>query len=71
MDVTQRLTALEGRLQAVEDELAIHKLIVRYGLAVDSGANRQAPRHRNAAGSRMVTYSADSSVTLPRDCRTR
>ena len=36
-DVTQRLAALERRLQAVEDELAIHRLIVRYGLAVDTG----------------------------------
>lgn len=37
MDVTERLAQLEARLRAVEDELAIHKLIVRYGLAVDSG----------------------------------
>ena len=36
-DLGQRLAALERRLQAVEDELAIHKLIVRYGLAVDTG----------------------------------
>ncbi len=36
-DVTRRLAALERRLQAVEDELAIHRLIVRYGLAVDTG----------------------------------
>lgn len=36
-DVTQRLAALERRLQVVEDELAIHRLIVRYGLAVDTG----------------------------------
>ncbi|HSP96140.1 MAG TPA: nuclear transport factor 2 family protein [Candidatus Dormibacteraeota bacterium] len=40
-DVSQRLAALERRLQAVEDELAIHRLIVRYGLAVDTG---DAPR---------------------------
>ncbi|MDX2165963.1 MAG: nuclear transport factor 2 family protein [Deltaproteobacteria bacterium] len=37
MDVGERLASLEARLRAVEDELAIHKLIVRYGLAVDSG----------------------------------
>lgn len=36
-DVSQRLAALEHRLRAVEDELAIHRLIVRYGLAVDTG----------------------------------
>ena len=37
MDVIERLAILERRLQAVEDELAIHKLIVRYGFAVDLG----------------------------------
>lgn len=36
-DMAQRLAALERRLQVVEDELAIHRLIVRYGLAVDTG----------------------------------
>ena len=36
-DVTERLAALERRLRTVEDELAIHRLIVRYGLAVDTG----------------------------------
>jgi len=36
-DLTQRVTALEQRLEAAEDELAIHRLIVRYGLAVDVG----------------------------------
>ena len=37
MQVEERIAALERRLRRVEDELAIHKLIVRYGLAVDSG----------------------------------
>jgi uncharacterized protein (TIGR02246 family) len=32
-----RLGALERRLAAVEDELAIHRLIVTYGFAVDTG----------------------------------
>ena len=32
-----RLSALERRLQAVEDELAIYKLVVSYGFAVDTG----------------------------------
>jgi uncharacterized protein (TIGR02246 family) len=32
-----RLAALERRVAAAEDELAIHRLIVRYGLAVDLG----------------------------------
>src|SRR5262245_14668400 len=33
----QRLDDLTRRVQALEDELAIHRLIVRYGLAVDAG----------------------------------
>ena len=32
-----RISALERRVQAAEDELAIRNLIVRYGLAVDLG----------------------------------
>jgi len=33
----QRLAALERRVAALENELAIHRLIVRYGFAVDTG----------------------------------
>ncbi|HZR84251.1 MAG TPA: nuclear transport factor 2 family protein [Candidatus Binatia bacterium] len=33
-----RLAALEQRVGALEDELAIHRLIVRYGFAVDTGS---------------------------------
>src|SRR5437868_570915 len=36
-DYDARLTVLERRLQRVEDELAIYKLVVTYGFAVDSG----------------------------------
>ena len=36
-ELERRVEALERRLRAVEDELAIHRLIVRYGLAVDVG----------------------------------
>jgi len=36
-DLEGRIAALERRLQAAEDELAIHRVIVRYGLAVDCG----------------------------------
>lgn len=36
-DLENRLEALELRLRAVEDELAVHRVIVRYGLAVDIG----------------------------------
>jgi uncharacterized protein (TIGR02246 family) len=32
-----RLDALERRVAALEDELAIHRVIVRYGFAVDTG----------------------------------
>jgi hypothetical protein len=40
-EMDERVERLERRLRAVEDELAIHRLIVRYGLAVDTG---DAPR---------------------------
>ena len=36
-DLEARLAELERRVQASEDKLAIHDLIVRYGLAVDLG----------------------------------
>lgn len=36
-DVKQRLADLTRRVQVLEDELAIHRQIVRYGLAVDIG----------------------------------
>ena len=36
-DTAKRLDELTRRVQALEDELAIHRLIVRYGLAVDIG----------------------------------
>jgi uncharacterized protein (TIGR02246 family) len=36
-DLTETVAALGRRVQALEDELAIHRLIVRYGLAVDVG----------------------------------
>jgi uncharacterized protein (TIGR02246 family) len=36
-DLGTRLEHLTRRVQALEDELAIHRLIVRYGLAVDIG----------------------------------
>ncbi len=35
--VEEQLQALNERVARVEDELAIHRLIVRYGLAVDAG----------------------------------
>ena len=41
VDLERRLEELERRVRVLEDELAIHRLIVRYGLAVDTG---DAPR---------------------------
>lgn len=35
--VEAQLDALRRRMDRVEDELAVHRLIVRYGLAVDAG----------------------------------
>ena len=37
----EKVEALTRRLQVLEDELAIHRLIVRYGLAVDIGDAEQ------------------------------
>lgn len=37
LTVEETVAALARRVQALEDELAIHRLIVRYGLAVDVG----------------------------------
>ena len=36
-DLSAQVEALTHRVQKLEDELAIHRLIVRYGLAVDTG----------------------------------
>jgi uncharacterized protein (TIGR02246 family) len=36
-DLAATVAALAARVQRLEDELAIHRLIVRYGLAVDVG----------------------------------
>jgi len=36
-DLETTVASLARRVQALEDELAIHRVIVRYGLAVDTG----------------------------------
>lgn len=36
-DLADTVRRLEARVRALEDELAIHRLIVQYGLAVDAG----------------------------------
>ncbi|NBB50431.1 nuclear transport factor 2 family protein [Rhizobium sp. CRIBSB] len=42
-DTERRLSALEARLQAAEDEIAIIRLISSYGPMVDSGSTDHAP----------------------------
>ena len=42
-DTDRRLTALETRLQAAEDEIAIIRLVASYGPLVDSGSVDHAP----------------------------
>jgi len=41
-DLVKRVDDLARRLRALEDELAVHRLIVRYGFAVDIGDAEQA-----------------------------
>ncbi len=41
-DLRRQVEGLARRVQALEDELAIHRLIVRYGLGVDTGDAEQA-----------------------------
>src|SRR5438093_13439046 len=36
-DLRQQVAALARRVQALENELAVHRQIVRYGFAVDTG----------------------------------
>jgi ketosteroid isomerase-like protein len=62
-DVEQRLADLTRRVQALEDELAIHRVIVRYGLAVDVGDADQAA----AAFTEDTVYDVDVGVMRGRD----
>lgn len=62
-DTPQRLAALERRLRAVEDELAIHRLIARYGLAVDTGDAERTTAVFAADG----VYDADVRLMRGRD----
>jgi uncharacterized protein (TIGR02246 family) len=41
-DLRRQMEGLARRVQALEDELAIHRLIVRYGLGIDTGDAEQA-----------------------------
>lgn len=44
MTIEDRLSALETRLRAAEDQLEIIRLLSSYGPAVDSGSSREAAR---------------------------
>jgi uncharacterized protein (TIGR02246 family) len=62
-DLERAVVDLARRVQALEDELAIHRLIVRYGLAVDVG-------DAEAAGGVFTkdgTYDVDVGVMEGRD----
>ena len=48
--MTAELEALEARLRAVEDELAIRRVILSYGPAADAGETQRAGRLWAAAG---------------------
>jgi uncharacterized protein (TIGR02246 family) len=62
-ELEKKVESLERRLSAVEDELAIHRLIVRYGFAVDIGdAERTA-----AVFAPDGTYDADVRLMRGRD----
>jgi len=62
-ELEHRIAALEARLGAVEDELAIHRLIVRYGLAVDTGN----PDATAAVFAEDGVYDADVRLMRGRD----
>jgi len=59
----QTLDDLTRRVQALEDELAIHRLIVRYGFAVDIGD----PERTAALFTEDTVYDVDVLVMHGRD----
>jgi ketosteroid isomerase-like protein len=71
-DLDARIAALERRVQAAEDELAIRNLIVRYGLAVDLGdaqgvADVFTPDAEFEVGSASIHLSAEDIVFRGRE----
>ena len=54
-DLVASVAALAARVQRLEDELAIHRLIIRYGMAADIGDGAAAA----ATFTREGTYDAD------------
>ena len=72
LDLDARIEALERRVQAAEDELAIRNLIVRYGLAVDLGdaqgvADVFTPDAEFDVGSASMDLSAEGIVYKGRE----
>ena len=63
MTVEERLAALEMRLQAAEDELAIIRLLSSYGPLVDSGQSEAAAAMWIAGGT--YDYSGGAEATAP------
>lgn len=55
-DLEHRMAALEARLQAAEDELAIICLVAIYGGLVDSGSTELAPQLSGAKGIYDLSY---------------
>lgn len=63
MTVEERLAALEARLQAAEDELAIMRLLASYGPLVDSGQSEAAAAMWIAGGT--YDYSGGAVAHAP------
>jgi len=62
-DLEENVRRLEARVRALEDELAIHRLIVRYGLAADGGDGTATASVFAAEG----VYDTDVGVMRGRD----
>jgi len=62
-NLEQKIDALVQRVQALEDELAIHRLIVRYGFAVDIGD----AKHTAEVFTDDAVYDVDVFVMRGRD----
>lgn len=62
-ELKQQIELLARRVQALEDELAIHRLIVRYGFAVDIGD----AEHTAALFTPDTVYDIDVGVLRGRD----
>jgi hypothetical protein len=60
-ELEERLRALEARLRAVEDELALYRLMTSYGPAADSGDGEKASEIWTEDG----VYDADGPGVMP------